>query len=226
MMRDIEPWPVLTYDAIDLGAYLDAHPELGAGEWLEVENARGEKVVLSRSEIDREKPVIVVGIDDERNLFRLFVTYDVHRTYSWKAETEPRPLLVRNVGAFLFTPSGDAANAPTLAAFALTETSFRVLAKDPLAAARATSSPLAAALTGQQGCLQCHTLHGEGGRAHHLRAADGGVAEAHGLALEEYPREVLHRFLFDQEAVAKSFGVGPLKVDPAVAKLLFAEPSR
>ena len=98
--------------------------------------------------------------------------------------------------------------------------------EDPLAIARTAPKPLAAALTNEQGCLQCHTLRGNGGRAHHLRAADGLVAEAHGLAFEEYPRDVLRRFLFEQDAVAKSFGVGPLHVSELVANQLLAEVSR
>ena len=31
MARDLEQWPIATYDAIDLGDYLRAHPELGTG---------------------------------------------------------------------------------------------------------------------------------------------------------------------------------------------------
>ena len=233
MARDLEPWPAATYDAIDLGDWLRAHPELGSGRWVEVTNARGERLVLARSEIDRKKPVIVIGIDDERNLFRMFVTYNVHRTYSWRPETEPfRPLMIRHVGGFLYDPApsaGDAApgfDVPTLAEFALTADSFRVVDEDPLAVARKVPSALADALTNTQGCLQCHALHGNGAKAHHLRASDGQVAEAHGLALEEYPRDVLRRFLFEQDAVAKSFGVGPLHVSETVANQLLAEVAR
>ena len=230
MFRDLEPWPLATYDTIDLSDYLRAHPELGSGGWVEVTNARGEKIVLRRSEIDRKKPVIVVGIDDDRNLFRMFVTYNVHRTYSWKPETEPRPLMVRSIGAFLYVPrpqSDDKTASPfhvtTLANMALTPSSFRVTNKDPLAVARVVPKLLGTTLTNEQGCLQCHSLRGDGARAHHLRAADGEVAEAHGLPLEEYPRDVLRRFLFDQEAVSKSFGVSPLLVSETVANQLLAE---
>ena len=232
MARDLEPWPAATYDAIDLGDWLRAHPELGAGRWVEVTNVRGEKLVLDRAEIERTKPAIVIGIDDERNLFRMFVTYNVHRTYSWKAETEPmRPLMIRHVGGFLHVPDAPAAgtpgaaalSVPTLAEFALTAASFHVVDEDPLAVARKVPRPLAAALTNEQGCLQCHALHGNGGRAHHVRAADGQVAEANGLPLEEYPPDVLRRFLFEQDAVAKSFGVGPLHVSETVANQLLAE---
>ena len=221
MIRDLEPWPALTYDAIDLGDYLRAHPELGSGDWLEVTNVRGERLVLARSEIEKKRPQVVVGIDDERNLFRLFVTYNVHRTYSWKPETGPRPLLVRHVGGFLFVPTDDALKVATLSNFALTTASFRVRAKDPLAVARTVPKLVSGVLTNEQGCLQCHALRGDGARAHHLRASDGTLAEGFGLALEEYPREVLRRFLFEQEAVSKSFGVSPLIVSaPAATQLL------
>jgi hypothetical protein len=115
---------------------------------------------------------------------------------------------------------------PTLAEFALTAASFHLVDEDPLAVARNVPKPLATALTNDQGCLQCHALHGNGGRAHHLRAADGQIAEAHGLPLDEYPRDVLHRFLFEQDAVAKSFGVGPLHVSETVANQLLAEVAR
>jgi hypothetical protein len=232
MVRDLEPWPLATYDAIDLADYLRAHPELGSGDWIEMTNARGEKVALRRGDVERQRPVIVVGIDDDRNLFRLFVTYNVHRTYSWKPEAEPRPLMVRHIGAFLYLPraEGDDKASPfhvtTLADTALTATSFRVTDKDPLAVARTVPKLLGATLTNEQGCLQCHSLRGNGARAHHLRASDGAVAEAHGLPLEEYPRDVLRRFLFEQEAVAKSFGVAPLLVSRAVANELLVEVAR
>lgn len=229
MFKDLEPYPLATYSAIDVATWVRAHPELGSGDWLTVTNARGERLALSRAEVERTKPVLVVGIDDERNLFRMFVTYNVHRTYSWKPETEARPLLVRSVGAFLYLPTETAPAPPdgtlhpmTGADFALTPESFAVVASDPLAAARAQAPAVAAALTNAQGCLQCHALHGEGARAHHVRARDGQLAEGFGLALEEYPPEVLRRFLFEQKEVAKGFGVGPLELPEATAKPLFA----
>ncbi len=167
------------------------------------------------------------------DLVRLFVTYNVHRTYSWKPETEVRPLLVRSIGAFLFLPSdadGGAGADGTLhvvtgADFALTPSSLKLVPEDPLASARRTPHAVAAALTNEQGCLQCHALRGSGARAHHVRAADGKPSEGFGLALENYPTEVMRRFLFAQEEVAKSFGVGPLKLSDATAKQLFAEVS-
>ena len=233
MYKDLEPYPLATYAAIDLASWVRAHPELGSGDWLTVTNARGERLVLSRAEIERTRPAVVIGIDDERNLFRMFVTYNVHQTYSWKPEAEARPLLVRSVGAFLYLPTETAPAPPdgtlhpvTGADFALTSKSFAVVAQDPLAAARAKPPTVAAAFTNAQGCLQCHALHGEGARAHHVRARDGQLAEGSGLALEEYPPEVLRRFLFEQKEVAKGFGVGPLELPVPTATLLLAEVRR
>ncbi len=230
MRSDLEPWPLATYAAIDLGDYLRAHPELGSGDWLVITNARGERLVVARETIERERPVIVIGIDDERNLFRMFVTYNVYRTYSWKAETERRPLLVRSVGAFLFVPNETkithrttALRPVTGADFALTPLSFKIVTTDPLANARRAPAVVNDALTNDRGCLQCHTLRGEGARAHHIRATSGAVAEGFALSLEEYPEGVLRRFLFEQKDVAKSFGVGPLELPARDATLLLSE---
>lgn len=214
---DLEPWPAETYDAIDVDAYLSAHPELGSGDWLTVENARGERLVFARADLRRKKAELVVGLDDEPNLFRLFVTYNVYRTYSWKPEPAPRRLLVRPVGTFLHFPDGTRPSA-THAEFALT--SLRVSAEDPLAGARRQPAHVADVLTNDQGCLECHAFGSANARAHHVRAADGALAEAFALPLAEYPPDVLRRFLFEQDQVAETFGVGPLHVGPATANEL------
>jgi hypothetical protein len=225
-MRDLDPWPRKTYDTIDLTDYLGAHPELGSGNWLVVTNARGEQIVLSHDQIQKERPVIVVGMDDERNLFRLLVTYNVYRTYTFKPETEPRPLLARPVGGFLYFPKARRPRAVTFADFALTTSSFRVIGDDPLASVRALPKPLLRTLTDEQGCLQCHSLRGAGARSHHLRALDGKPTGGDALAFEEYPREVMRRFLFEQDEVAQIFGVAPIRVDKQVATQLIDEVSR
>jgi len=208
--RDLDPWPRATYDAIDLAAWLRAHPELGTGEFVVTENVRGEQLVLRRSEIEQKKPEIVIGIDDETNLFRMFVTYNVYRTYSWKPEAAKRSLLVRHVGGFIHVPDGESL-ATTGVDFALTPASFHVVSGDPLAAARTMP-----ALVDRQGCLQCHAFRGAGARSHHLRATDGKLAEAFALPLEEYPNDVLRKFLFQQDEVAQMLGVGAIRVaEPA-----------
>jgi hypothetical protein len=132
--------------------------------------------------------------------------------------------MIRPVGAFLYFP----ADVPkqlwngTFAPFALTTASFRWQERDPLAAVRDLPNDVFAVLTGPSGCLNCHAFRGAGARSHHVTAEKAEPQGAFALALEEYPPPVLHDFLFDQERVAKLFGVNPLKVEEPRAKALYA----
>jgi hypothetical protein len=131
------------------------------------------------------------------------------------------------VGAFLHFPntSGSTPRVVTFADVAFTPSSFRVVDKDPLAAVRTLPKPLVQTLTAEQGCLQCHSLRGAGAHSRHLRALDGKPAGGNALAFEQYPLEVLRRFLFKQDEVAEIFGVAPIRVSrEAAAQLLDAVP--
>jgi hypothetical protein len=130
--------------------------------------------------------------------------------------------MIRPTGPFLFFPGGvpEHLRNSTLAPYGLTPGSFRFVEKDPLASVRHVEASLRESLIGREGCLKCHALRGEGARSHHVRALDGQPHGGFALALEEYPPEVLHRFLFEQAAVAESFGVGPLKLAGATARAI------
>ena len=217
--------PGLTYQAIDLKDWLAARPEseVGRGDWLVVSNLRDERFYLSRSDLDTYRPLIVVGMDDEKNLFRLFTHYRLKQAYSWKKGEEPMPPMVRPIGAFLHFRAPPPAHLrnKSFMPFGLGPKSFRWVDSDPLAPVRSLPDPLRETLTGEQGCLKCHSLRGAGAKAHHTLASDGKPYGAFALSLEEYPTQVLRRFLFEQDAVAKSFDVAPLHVDPVIAKSLF-----
>jgi hypothetical protein len=88
---------------------------------------------------------------------------------------------------------------------------------DPLAPLRSLTGGLRETMIGEQGCLKCHAFRGVGARAHHALALDGKSYGAFGLPLEEYPTDVLRRFLFEQDAVAKIFDVKPLRVEKTIA---------
>lgn len=217
--------PGKEYKAIPLHAYLGSRDpaEIGHGEHLVVTNIRGEQLYLTRAEVERLKPQLVIGVDDERNLYRLFTWYRLKQEYSFKAgESATPPTMIRPLGPFLFFPDGvpDQLRDNTLARFGLTADSFHFVEKDPLASTRGSSKELRDVLSGPEGCLKCHALRGEGARAHHVRAVDGKPHGGFALPLEEYPSDVLHRFLFDQETVAASFGVDPLKLSEPVATAL------
>jgi hypothetical protein len=217
----LSPFPGKTYQAIDLLRYLAGRPksDVGEGDWLVVSNLRGEQQYFSREELEKTQPVIVVGLDDEDNLYRLFTFYRIKRAYSWIKSDEQMPTMIRPLGAFLHfrtLPPTDLRN-KTFAAFGLDAASFHWVGNDPLAPVRSLTGGLREAMIGEQGCLNCHNFRGVGARAHHAMALDGKPYGAFGLPLEDYPSDVLRRFLFEQDAVAKSFGVRPLRVEKTAA---------
>ena len=132
-------------------------------------------------------------------------------------------MMLRPLGAFLYfrTPPPEDLRNKTFAAFGLDAASFHWVRNDPLAPLRSLTGGLREALIGEQGCLSCHTFRGVGARAHHALALDGKPYGAFGLPLEEYPSDVLRRFLFEQDAVARGFGVKPLRVEKTAAGQLF-----
>ncbi len=227
---ELSPWPGKTYQAIDLLGYLAGRPEseVGKGDWLVVTNLQGEKQYFSREVLEKTQPVIVVGLDDEDNLYRLFHSYRMKRAYSWIESQERLPMMIRPAGAFLHfrrPPPLELRN-KTTAIFGLDAGSFHWVENDPLAPVRSLTGGLREALIGQEGCLSCHEFRGVGARAHHALAADGTPHGAFALPLAEYPTNVLRRFLFEQDAVARSFGVKPLPVEKTAAAQLLDIVSR
>jgi hypothetical protein len=220
---EIDSLPGKTFEAFDLVDYLAARSDIGTGDHLVVTNMRGEQSYFTRTELEATKPLVVVGMDDETNLNRLFTPYRLKTDYTWKPSKEPMPTMMRPLGAFLHFRSPPPAHLrnKSFAPYGLTAKSFRWTADDPLARVRDLSGNLRDVILGEQGCLKCHSFRGAGARAHHVTARDGTSHGAFALPLEEYPTDVLRRFLFDQDAVARSFDVAPLRVDRATAESLF-----
>jgi acetyl esterase/lipase len=223
-IAELGAYPGKVYHAIDLDAWLTAQEaaRIGRGEFLTITNVRGERLFLSRTDIAAARPQVVVGLDDERNLFRLAVWYRLKNQYSWRPEKAPLPKMIRPVGAFLYFPEDPPPGARngTGAAFGLTIDSFRLTTTDPLARVRDVPAEVAPVLMGEVGCLTCHSFRSAGARSFHVKAED---AKPHGgcaFALEEYPADVWRRFLYDQKAVAETIGVNPLVVAEPAATLL------
>jgi acetyl esterase/lipase len=84
LKHELLEWPLETFYAIDLVDYLDrVYPEKAAKPaFIVTKNIRDEKQYWARSEIAAHRPVIVVGIDDEKNLFRFSIFYRMAREYS------------------------------------------------------------------------------------------------------------------------------------------------
>ena len=213
------------YHAVDLFDWLDAlgPDRAGRGPFLTLTNARGEQAVLRVSEIRPLAPRLVVGIDDERNLFRIVDLYHTLREYSWRGE-EPRfRSMARPLGAFLLFPAEEPAalGSRVFGRYALTPESFRLSEADPWAAIRALPDDLRAAVTSDLGCVACHQLRGVGSRAGHLRASDAALVGGFGLALEDYPAETWRRYVFEQESVAAEIGATPVPLEGVIARRLF-----
>lgn len=223
--QELKSWPLKSYHAIDLRAYLDAaRPEsVGRGDYLIITNVRGERTYWKLADIAPYRPVIVVGLDDERNLFRLAVFYRHKLEYSWKPKQPQPPMMARPLGAFLhFLNEPPAALQPTTgAATALTLDSFRLHAIDPLTAIADVPSDVHAVLTRTNACLSCHSFRGAGARAHHVTAHDGAAHGGFALALEDYPPDVWRWFMFEPDAVAARVGVRPNPVTGPVARRLY-----
>ena len=215
-----------TYEAVDLSTWLASRPEaeVGKGDWLTVSNGRGEQLYYTRAQIEDLKPVIVVGLDDEPNPYKLFGYYRLKHAYSWKKGEEPMPLMIRPLGAFLHfqKPVPEGLGNRTYAQFGLTPQSFKWTATDPLAAVEDLPATIKPTMIGEQGCLKCHAFRGAGAKSHHMASATGETYGAFALGLEEYPPEVLRRFLYEQDDVARGFDVTPLHVQKPVADELYA----
>lgn len=220
---ELKEWPLQQYHAVDLFPFLDSLPKarVGEGEFLIVTNVRGERLVWQRNQIERHRPVLVVGIDDERNLFRFSTFYHMHAEYSWKPAGRT-PLLTMSLGAFLyFLDEPPAALAAQSWHFGLTADSFRRAAVDPLRSVKDVPPDVYEALTFRNGCVYCHTFRGTGSRSHHVEARTGNPAGGFALPLESYPLEVWKTFMFDQESVAKKMGAFPNLVSQSAKQPLF-----
>ncbi len=223
-------WTAERFYAIDLFALLDALGDrAGSGRWLVTTNARQEKLFHDLDALRPYRPAVVVGVDEERNLFRVTDIYRRHREYTWRDDRPtPPPLMARPLGAFVYflrEPTPDV-HPGSRAQFSLTLDSFARSETDPFGPLRDVGDELFPVLTRTHGCVYCHSFRGVGTRSGHLKLSDGTLHGGFALALEEYPPEVLRRFLFDQEKVAAEIGAIPNAVGPAASMMyeLISEP--
>jgi arylformamidase len=220
---ELQEWSLDKFHALDLFVYLDALPadKRGRGDYLVTTNVRNEKQFWKREQIEPYKPVIVVGLDDEKNLFRLGVFYRPNQEYSWKNGPQP-PMMARPLGAFIYflkEPPEELRLQP--AQYGLTESSFKFTTSDPLAQLKDLKKDVYEAVTFRNGCVYCHDLRGVGSRSHHVVAATGAAHGGFALPLESYPPEVWKTFMFDQQTVAEKIGAHPNPVAEPSRKALF-----
>jgi arylformamidase len=220
---ELAAYPLARYHAVDLLEYLNRLPpeRVGSGDYLTITNYRGERLYFTREQLATHRPQLVIGLDDERNLFRLSVFYQNKLEYTWRAEKPP--IMARSVGAFIHFIKEPPANLvpDTRAHFSLTPDSFRFTPTDPLVAVASTPVEVHKVLTQTNACLSCHGFRGAGARAGHVEAATGKMRGGFALAFEEYPPEAWRRFMLEPEAAARMIGVRANPVEGAAARLLY-----
>jgi len=218
----LNAWPLEKFHAIDLYDYLDKN-KLGKGRYLITKNIRDERLYLDLEKLRPYQPVIVIGLDDEKNLFRLAVFYETRRQYSWLADSKSQPLSVRPMGAFIYflKPPPDDFIPKHLSHYSLTTDSFQRVEQDPLAWLWKLPEVLHPVFTHQNGCVSCHAFNGMTAQSHHT---DAYTLQAHGgfaRPLTSYPPEVWREFVFNQEAVAGQIGVTPNSMSKEAQQPLF-----
>jgi acetyl esterase/lipase len=217
---------VSRYQAIDLMRLLEAMDpgRVGEGDWLELRNVRGEMARFDLRTLRDDPPRVVIGVDDERNLFRATDLYHTRRRYTWTEPEAERIDMARPLGAFIYFPKAELADleaSDEFGRFALTIDSFRRRRDDPWAALADLPPRLHEMLTGSFACVACHRFREIGGRALHIRAVDAAPMGGHALPLERYPAIVWKRFVFDQARVAEEIGATPIVFTPDEAQALY-----
>ena len=215
-----------TYRSIDLVKLLDAMgpDEVGRGDFLIVTNVRGEKAFFPMARIRALRPRLVIGVDDERNLFRATDLYHTVRRYSWLDVHPERVDMARPLGAFLYFPNEEPSrreSLPLFGRYSLSSGAFRLVDGDPRAVLADLPEAGRRALVESLQCVSCHRVRGVGGRAFHLRARDAQAMGGHALPLERYPEVVWRRFVFEQKAVAAEIGANAVDFKQGEAKALY-----
>lgn len=222
----LNEWPLQSFETVDLFELLDAL-ELDTqadGAVLETTNVRGEKLFWKLDDLRPWEPAVVIGLDDEQNLFRVSSFYLGKREYSWEEPPAAgMPPMVRSLGAFIyFRKTPPKRYAPRYQAqMALTLDSFRILPVSPLDVFADLDEPLFRLITVDNGCTSCHRLRGVGAKAHHLTAVDMKPHGGYALDLESYAPDVWKRFIFDQAEVAALIGVSPNNLPEPLDRQLY-----
>ncbi len=211
------------FHAIDLFDLLDAlgPTRVGTGPWLTITNVLREKTYVDLERIRMLDPVVVIGIDGERNLFRKVDVHRARREYSWRDDLPAPPFVARPMGAFLYMLDPRSSQPTTLTHFSIDISGFARSEEDPLAGLRDVGEEVLWTLTGGRGCVSCHSFRGVGSRSGHLRAVDAEPQGGYALALEEYPREVWRRFVFQPGEAAALLQAPHPSVRGRAAVLLF-----
>ncbi len=208
----LKQWSFERYTAFDLMAYRNAVAP--GARYIKFANRRGQYYFMDLDRYAQYEPVIIVGVDDESNMYRFVWFYKTLKEYSWKDDVQN--VSVRALGPALHFRKAppEAMAVPLLLRSAIPLKGIGFFHEDPLVEIAPLPQPLQRIITQENKCIYCHAIGSVRPRAHHLDAMtlkpQGGFA----LPLSEYSDQVIQAFLYDQKRVADAIGMSPNYVDP------------
>ncbi|MCZ6644163.1 MAG: hypothetical protein O7F71_21520, partial [Gammaproteobacteria bacterium] len=206
-LHELKQWKFDNYLAFDLLKFRDrTAPD---ARYLTLANRRGQQYYLDLDRYAAYEPVIIVGVDDEPNMYRFVWFYRTHKMYTW--EEDVPEISARSLGPVLHFRKRvpDDLTIPLLLRSALSLDGITFSHDNPLAEIAAYSDTIRKVITSENKCVYCHPIGTKTARAYHLNALSGKPQGGYGLPLSEYPDHVMRAFLFDQKKVADTIGMIP-----------------
>jgi len=217
----MKEWRMKSYLAFDLLAYRDEQNP--GARYVTLRNRRGQVYYLDLQTYGSYEPVIVVGIDDETNLFRMNWFYRTKKMYSWKPGVQN--VSVRPLGPLLFFRKEQEMppelSIPLLLRSALSLEGITFSQTDPLAPLAAWPASVQKVMTSANKCIYCHRIGNLGARYHHLDARTALPQGGFALALVDYSDDVMKAFLYDQVKTANKIGMTPNPLEKSVADTFY-----
>lgn len=212
-LHELKQWKFDNYLAFDLLKFRDRTAP--GTRYLTLANRRGQQYFLDLEQYAAYEPIIIVGVDDEPNMYRFVWFYRTNKMNTW--EDDVQEISARTLGPVLHfrKPVPDDLNIPLLLRSALSLDGIAFSHENPLAELKAYSHTIQRIITHENKCVYCHPIGTKTARAYHLDALTAKPQGGYGLPLSEYPDHVMRAFLFDQENVAKTIGMiaNPLPED-------------
>ena len=204
-LHQLKQWKFDNYLAFDLLKFRDR--TLPGARYVTLANRRGQQYFMDLEQYETFEPVIIVGVDDEPNMYRFVWFYKTKKMYTWKDDVQE--ISARTLGPMLHfrKPVPNELNIPLLLRSALSLEGITFSHVDPLAEIASYSDTIQQIITKENKCIYCHPIGTQTARAYHLNALTAEPQGGFGLPFGEYPDHVMSAFLFDQANVAKKIGM-------------------
>ncbi len=213
-------WKLDTYKAFDLVAYRDAVAP--GARYITLRNHRNQLIFLDMDIYAQYEPEIVIGLDDEDNLYRLTWFYRTKKMYSWKDDEQKTSARFMGPVLLFNTLLDDDLEPPFLLRSAMTLEGITFSNEDPLAKIKTYPEDIQTIVTAQNRCVNCHSFDGFDAYYFHTEALTGKPQGGLALPLVEYSEEVVTAFLYDQETSAAAIGMTPNPMPKDMADQFFA----